>query len=79
MEVKKRTKLEEKRREPVFPKMTIATEGAFLSPQGKYVHTVYVDLSGELNADRLRLVKATTTTEGWKRGCFQVAPPGQVG
>ena len=48
-----------KQREPVFPEMRIAPEGAFLTPQGNYVQTVYVDLSGEVKADRLCLVKAT--------------------
>ena len=51
--------METKQREPVFPKMRIATEGAFLTPQGHYVQTVYVDLSGEVEAGRLCLVKAT--------------------
>ena len=39
--------------------MRIATEGAFLTPQGNYVQTVYVDLLGEVEAERLCLVKAT--------------------
>ena len=59
VETREKTRLESEQREPVFPKMRIANEGAFLTPQGNYLHTVYVDLSGEVEAERLCLVKAT--------------------
>lgn len=53
--------MEDERRGSVFPEMRIAGEGAFFAPQGNYVHTVYVDLSGKVEADDLHLVKATET------------------
>ena len=43
----------------MFPQARIAPEGAFLTPQGNYVQTVYVDLSGEVHTKGLCLVKAT--------------------
>ena len=51
--------MEDERTESLFPKMRIATEGAFLTPQGNYVQTMYVDLSGQVEKDGMRLVKAT--------------------
>lgn len=59
IEAKETTRLEDERRGSVFPEMRIAAEGAFLAPQGTYVHTVYVDLSGKVESDGLHLVKAT--------------------
>ena len=59
VETREKTRVESEQREPVFPKMRIANEGSFLTPQGNYLHTVYVDLSGEVEAERLCLVKAT--------------------
>ncbi len=56
--------MEDERREFVFPKMRIATEGAFLTPQGNYVQTMYVDLSGQIEKDGMRLVKATESQYG---------------
>ena len=44
--------------------MRIATEGAFLTPQGNYVQTMYVDLSGQVEKDGMRLVKATEAQYG---------------
>ena len=58
VETRDKTRVENEQREPLFPKMRIATEGAFLTSQGNYVQTVYVDLSGAVEADRLCLVKA---------------------
>ena len=43
----------------MFPQARIASGGAFLTPQGNNVQTVYVDLSGEVEAKGLCLVKAT--------------------
>ena len=43
----------------MFPQAKIAFGGAFLTPQGNNVQTVYVDLSGEVEAKGLCLVKAT--------------------
>ena len=44
--------------------MRIAIEGAFLTPQGNYVQTMYVDLSGQEEKDGMRLVKATEAQYG---------------
>ena len=43
----------------MFPQARIASEGAFRTPQGNYVQTMYVDLSGDVDAKGLCLVKAT--------------------
>ena len=43
----------------MFPQARIASEGSFLTPQGNNVQTTYVDLSGEVEAKGLCLVKAT--------------------
>ena len=54
-----RTELATEQRQSVFPQARIASGGAFLTPQGTNVQTVYVDLSGEVEAKGLCLVKAT--------------------
>ena len=46
-------------RQSVFPQARIASGGSLLTPQGNNVHTVYVDLSGEVETKGLCLVKAT--------------------
>ena len=43
----------------MFPQARIVPEGAFLTPQGNCVQTVYLDLSGKVEAKGLCLVKAT--------------------
>ena len=43
----------------MFPQARIVLGGVFLTPQGNNVQTVYVDLSGEVEAKGLCLVKAT--------------------
>ena len=48
-----------KKGKSLFPDARIALEGGFRTPQGSYVQTIYVDLSGEVEQNGLCLVKAT--------------------
>ena len=43
----------------LFPHARVRLEGTFLTPQGNNVHTVYADLSGNVEAKSLCLVKGT--------------------
>ena len=54
-----RTELATEQRQSLFPHARVGHGGTFLTPQGNNVQTVYIDLSGKVEAKGLCLVKGT--------------------
>ena len=52
-------KTTEHRSQSAFDNAQMLAEGSFTTPQGNVVHTYYVDLAGDLLAERLCLVKVS--------------------